>query len=113
MTFFEPLTATNFSFLRGASHPHEMVARAHALGMAGIGIADRKWGETPLALLRPLPGHSLNEADVREACRTRLADYKLPRHIVIRDEPLPRGMSGKVLKRDLRNEYAGFGSTGK
>ena len=41
MTFSEPLAATNFSFLRGASHPHEMVARAHALGMAGIGIADR------------------------------------------------------------------------
>ena len=41
MTFAEPLAATNFSFLRGASHPHEMVARAHALGMAGIGIADR------------------------------------------------------------------------
>ena len=41
MTFVEPVTATAFSFLRGASHPGEMVARAHALGMAGIGVADR------------------------------------------------------------------------
>ncbi len=42
MTFFaEPVAATAYSFLRGASHPGEMVARAHALGMAGIGIADR------------------------------------------------------------------------
>ncbi|MGE3690001.1 MAG: error-prone DNA polymerase [Novosphingobium sp.] len=41
MPFAEPLAATNFSFLRGASHPHEMLARAHALGMTGIGIADR------------------------------------------------------------------------
>ena len=32
---------TNFSFLRGASHPEEMVARAAELGLAGIGIADR------------------------------------------------------------------------
>src|SRR5581483_4671044 len=32
---------TNFSFLRGASHPQEMVARASELGLAGIGIADR------------------------------------------------------------------------
>ena len=33
--------ATNFSFLHGASHPHEMVAAALALGHSGIGIADR------------------------------------------------------------------------
>jgi len=32
---------TNFSFLRGASHPEEMVKRAAELGLAGIGIADR------------------------------------------------------------------------
>src|SRR5271168_2354875 len=32
---------TNFSFLRGASHPEEMAARAAELGLAGIGIADR------------------------------------------------------------------------
>lgn len=39
--YAEPIAATNFSFLRGASHPHEMVARAAALGMSGIGVADR------------------------------------------------------------------------
>src|SRR3984957_11377533 len=32
---------TNFSFLRGASHPEQMAARAAELGLAGIGIADR------------------------------------------------------------------------
>jgi error-prone DNA polymerase len=41
MAFAEPIAATNYSFLRGASHPAEMVARAAALGMTGIGIADR------------------------------------------------------------------------
>jgi len=39
--FAELVAATNYSFLRGASHPSEMVAEAIALGMAGIGIADR------------------------------------------------------------------------
>ena len=39
--YAELAAATNFSFLRGASHAHEMVARAMALGHAGIGIADR------------------------------------------------------------------------
>ncbi len=41
MKFAELAAATNFSFLEGASHPHEMVATALALGHTGIGIADR------------------------------------------------------------------------
>ncbi|KQZ65787.1 DNA polymerase [Sphingopyxis sp. Root1497] len=39
--FAELVAATNYSFLRGASHPADMVARALNLGMPGIGIADR------------------------------------------------------------------------
>lgn len=39
--FAELVAATNYSFLRGASHPADMVAEAIALGMTGIGIADR------------------------------------------------------------------------
>ena len=39
--YAELAVTTNFSFLRGASHPGEMVARADELGLAAIGIADR------------------------------------------------------------------------
>jgi error-prone DNA polymerase len=39
--FAELVAATNFSFLRGASHAHEMVGQAADLGLAAIGIADR------------------------------------------------------------------------
>ena len=39
--YAELATATNFSFLRGASHPEELVAQAVELGLAGIGVADR------------------------------------------------------------------------
>ncbi|MBA4089713.1 MAG: error-prone DNA polymerase [Sphingobium sp.] len=39
--FAEVVAATNFSFLRGASHPRKMVQQAAHLGMTGIGIADR------------------------------------------------------------------------
>jgi len=39
--YAELAVTTNFSFLRGASHPQEMVARADALGLTAIGIADR------------------------------------------------------------------------
>ena len=41
MAFAELVAATNFSFLRGASHAHEMVGQAAKLGLAAIGIADR------------------------------------------------------------------------
>ena len=39
--YAELAVTTNFSFLRGASHPQEMVATGDALGLAAIGIADR------------------------------------------------------------------------
>jgi error-prone DNA polymerase len=39
--YAELAVTTNFSFLRGASHPQELVAKAMELGLAGIGIADR------------------------------------------------------------------------
>jgi error-prone DNA polymerase len=39
--YAELQATTNFSFLRGASHPHEIVAGADALGMAAVGVCDR------------------------------------------------------------------------
>ena len=39
--YAELAVTTNFSFLRGASHPEELVRQAVALGLTGIGIADR------------------------------------------------------------------------
>ena len=39
--YAELAVTTNFSFLRGASHPQELVAAADELGLAAIGIADR------------------------------------------------------------------------
>ena len=46
MTRFADLAViTNFSFLRGASHPEELVGQAYALGHAGIGRAYRFGGD--------------------------------------------------------------------
>ena len=39
--YAELQVTTNFSFLRGASHPQELVAMAKGLGLAAIGVADR------------------------------------------------------------------------
>jgi error-prone DNA polymerase len=41
MSYAELQTTTNYSFLRGASHPGELVLTAKALGLAAIGVADR------------------------------------------------------------------------
>ena len=41
MRYLEFATASNFSFLRGASHPEELMAQADELGLAGLGLCDR------------------------------------------------------------------------
>ena len=41
MRYLEFACASNFSFLRGASHPEELMAQAASLGLAGIGLCDR------------------------------------------------------------------------
>jgi acyl-CoA synthetase (AMP-forming)/AMP-acid ligase II len=68
---------------------------------AVVGVPDERWGEMAVAIVVPSrPG--LDPAEIDRACREALATYKCPRRIVLRDEPLPRNMSGKVLKRELR-----------
>jgi error-prone DNA polymerase len=72
MTAYAELQATtNFSFLRGASRPGELVATAHALGMTAIGIADhnslagvvRAWSAARKLKARALTGCRLDFAD--------------------------------------------------
>lgn len=79
---------------------------------AVIGVPDDRWGETAVALIGAAPSALLDPAAIATVCREQLADYKRPRYIVIREQPLPRGMSGKVLKRELRDEYADPASLG-
>jgi fatty-acyl-CoA synthase len=70
---------------------------------AVVGVADSRWGEVPAAIVR---GAGPLDADAVVAhCRQLLADYKTPRHVVVVDEALPRSMSGKVLRRELRAKY--------
>jgi len=81
---------------------------------AVIGVTDVRWGESAAAIVTLANDRSvLDEPALRAFCRERLADYKCPRHIVVRSEPLPRGMSGKILKRLLREQYGGLGSRGE
>lgn len=66
-----------------------------------IGIADDKWGETPKAYIEIRAGATLTPEEIESFCRTRLAGYKVPRHVAF-IEALPRNPTGKVLKKALR-----------
>jgi fatty-acyl-CoA synthase len=79
--------------------------------VAVIGVADERWGETPAVIAVGSPDTVTGPA-VLAACADRLADFKWPRYLVVRGQPLPRNMSGKVLKRELRVEYAELPTTG-
>lgn len=72
--------------------------------VAVISVADDKFGETPAAIIRGAPG--LTESQIVDHCNLRLADYKVPRYVVLRDDPLPRLASGKIAKPLLRSSYA-------
>ena len=54
----------------------------------------------------PKAGQSVTPAEIVELCRTLVANYKIPRSVEIRTEPMPTSGAGKVLKTVLRAEYA-------
>ncbi len=71
---------------------------------AVIGIPDEKWGEVPLALVVLKPGMTATEEELIQFLRERIAHYKVPKRIEFRSE-LPKGGTGKILKRELREPY--------
>lgn len=69
-----------------------------------IGIPDEKWGESGLAILVKAPDVEVTGEDIIDACKQKLAGYKVPKKVVFVDE-LPRTLTGKILKKDLREQY--------
>ena len=70
---------------------------------AVVGVPDGRLGQVGRAYVVTRHGRALDEAAVLDFCRSRLANYKVPRQVRFRDA-LPRNPSGKVLKRLLRGE---------
>ena len=71
--------------------------------VAVIGMPDERWGERPVAIVVLADSAALELPDLADHCRQRLAAFKVPKQLIIRDS-LPRNPSGKVLKRVLRAE---------
>jgi acyl-CoA synthetase (AMP-forming)/AMP-acid ligase II len=71
--------------------------------VAVVGMADERWGERPVAVVVLAADTALDLASLANHCRSRLAGFKVPKELIIRDS-LPRNPSGKVLKRLLRAE---------
>lgn len=68
--------------------------------VAIVGIPDNKWGEVGKAFISLEPDFELDEATILGYCRDKLARFKIPKTIEFLPE-LPKGSSGKILKRDL------------
>jgi acyl-CoA synthetase (AMP-forming)/AMP-acid ligase II len=50
-------------------------------------------------------GASLTESELIGFCAARLADYKVPKSVEIREDELPKSGTGKILKKELREPY--------
>lgn len=74
--------------------------------VAAIGVPDPAWGEAVCAVVRLKQGQSLTLEEVVAHCSGKLGKYKIPKKLVLTDEPLPRNPTGKLLKRVLREKYA-------
>jgi acyl-CoA synthetase (AMP-forming)/AMP-acid ligase II len=80
-------------------YQHAEVAEA-----AVIGIPHEKWGETVIACVVLRPGASATARDLIDHCRARLAHFKCPTTVELRDS-LPRTATGKLQKFRLREPY--------
>jgi acyl-CoA synthetase (AMP-forming)/AMP-acid ligase II len=85
----------------------ESIIREHPVvaEVAVIGIADEQWGESPLAIVVRHPGHDVGANELLDWTNARVGKQQRIRGVVWRAS-LPRNPNGKVLKRELRQEYS-------
>ncbi|MGD9995887.1 MAG: class I adenylate-forming enzyme family protein [Ilumatobacteraceae bacterium] len=83
-----------------ALYAHPSVAEA-----AVVGLPDPVWGENVTAVIVLRPGTTASETDIITTARDRLAGYKKPKRVIFLDE-LPKTVSGKIIKRELRDRFA-------
>lgn len=88
--------------IRGHPHVHDA---------AVVGVPHERWGETPLAIVIPRAGIDPTEEELLAWANERVAKTQRLHAVVFRKSDYPRNVIGKVLKRELRAEYAALGET--
>ncbi len=84
----------------------ELAAHPKIADVAVVGVPHPDWGETVAAVVVPRKDQTITLEEVREFLAPRIAHYKIPRRLEIASM-LPRNVSGKVLKYQLRAQLAG------
>lgn len=80
-----------------------LVEHEDVLEAAVVGARTEEGLETAVAFLVPRSGHQIDEADIEQHCRARMAAFKRPRRIVV-VESLPKTATGKVQRFALRKQ---------
>jgi long-chain acyl-CoA synthetase len=73
---------------------------------AVIGVPDKEWGERVTAVLVSRPNRKIETKQLNVFLKEHLAKFKVPKEYLVLDE-LPKNAAGKILKRDLRKQFAG------
>jgi acyl-CoA synthetase (AMP-forming)/AMP-acid ligase II len=90
----------------------EVIAQHPDIAEVGVvGIPHPKWGETPLALAVPRPGSEPDPAEIKEWANDKLGKHQRVYAVELRGD-LPRNAIGKIMKRELREEYAQLAQEG-
>jgi long-chain acyl-CoA synthetase len=71
--------------------------------VAVFGVPDPRWGESVYAVV--FSREEITPDELIAHCRERIAGFKVPRHVELRTEPLPKSAAGKILKRELRDPH--------
>ncbi|HJQ23671.1 MAG TPA: long-chain-fatty-acid--CoA ligase [Blastocatellia bacterium] len=86
--------------VEAALYAHPAVKEA-----AVIAIPDAQWGEAVHACVALKDNQSVSADELIDFCRPRLATYKVPRSVEIIAGELPKGGTGKILKKQLRERH--------
>ena len=79
------------------------------LELAVVAVPHPRWNEVGAAIIRAADG--VTTEDIIGPCKENLAGYKVPKYVVFVTEELPRNLSGKILRRELRQTYQSLPET--